>query len=199
MPLGKLIVLYGINNLGKTTQAKRLVKELRRRGKLAEYLKFPKYDILPSGPMADRFLRAGNPDHFSAREIQIITALNRTQCIPLIEQRLKDGVWIISEDYTGTGIGWGVAHGVPRAFLEEVNSHLLKEDMAFLLDGQRFMDSVEEQHKFEKDLALVEHARAVFKDLARDYGWKTINANQTEDEVFAEIWNHIEKNAGVKL
>ncbi len=197
--LGKFIVIYGVNNLGKTTQAKRLVKELRRRGKLAEYIKFPKYDIIPSGPMADRFLRGGNPDHFSAREIQIITALNRTQCIPLIEQRLQAGVWIISEDYTGTGVGWGVAHGVPKEFLEEVNSHLLKEDMAFLLDGQRFMDSIEEAHKFEKDLALVEHARAIFKDLAREYSWKTVNANRSEEEVFTEIWDYIEENAGVKL
>ncbi len=31
--IGKLIVLYGTNNLGKTTQAKKLVERLNQEGK----------------------------------------------------------------------------------------------------------------------------------------------------------------------
>ena len=40
---GKFIVLYGINNLGKTTQAKFLVEKLQSQGLRAEYVKYPIY------------------------------------------------------------------------------------------------------------------------------------------------------------
>jgi len=39
----KFIVIYGINNIGKTTQAKNLAKHLK-----AKYFKAPNYE-LPSG------------------------------------------------------------------------------------------------------------------------------------------------------
>jgi len=48
---GKFIVLYGINNLGKTTQTRILVDKLKLHGLKAEYLKYPVYDLAPSGPI----------------------------------------------------------------------------------------------------------------------------------------------------
>ena len=42
---GKLIAIYGINNLGKSTQAHLLVQELQDQGYKAQYLKYPIYDI----------------------------------------------------------------------------------------------------------------------------------------------------------
>ena len=43
---GKFIVIYGVNNLGKTTQANMLVQKLKASGLKAEYLKYPIYDLL---------------------------------------------------------------------------------------------------------------------------------------------------------
>ena len=51
---GKFIVLYGINNLGKTTQAKMLVDKLKLHGLEAEYLKYPVY--LKLYPITHRML-----------------------------------------------------------------------------------------------------------------------------------------------
>ena len=50
MQKGKLIVLYGINNLWKTTQVHLLIDRLRAKGLQAEYLKYPIYDLAPSWP-----------------------------------------------------------------------------------------------------------------------------------------------------
>ena len=49
MSKGIFIVLYGVNNLGKTTQAQLLVERLNKAGVQATYLKYPIYDIEPSG------------------------------------------------------------------------------------------------------------------------------------------------------
>jgi thymidylate kinase len=42
---GKFIVLYGINNLGKTTQAKLLVEKFQKEGLKAEYMKYAVYSL----------------------------------------------------------------------------------------------------------------------------------------------------------
>jgi thymidylate kinase len=109
---GKFIVIYGINNLGKTTQAKMLVEKLKLHGLAAEYIKYPIYSITPSGQILNNYLRNNNPSRLSPREIQIIYAFNRHQYEKILLQKLAQGVNIVAEDYTGTGIAWGMAYGL---------------------------------------------------------------------------------------
>jgi len=47
---GRMIALYGINGIGKTTQAELLVRFLQSQGKQASRLKIPVYDLEPEGP-----------------------------------------------------------------------------------------------------------------------------------------------------
>ena len=108
---GKLIVLYGINNLGKSTQAKKLVERMNAEGYRAQYLKYPIYDLTPSGTMLNAYLREGNPHQLSPREAQLIYVLNRTQTEPVIKKKLKEGIHIVAEDYIGTGLAWGIGGG----------------------------------------------------------------------------------------
>ena len=42
---GKFIVFYGINSLGKSTQAEILIDRLEKNGRKAEYLKYPVYEL----------------------------------------------------------------------------------------------------------------------------------------------------------
>jgi len=77
------------------------VERLRAQNILAEYLKFPIYDIKPSGPMINNYLREGNKYGLSAREIQMAYALNRTQFEPILTAKLAQGINIIAEDYVG--------------------------------------------------------------------------------------------------
>ena len=56
MKKGLFVVLHGINNLGKTTQAKLLVEKLQSEGHKAEYMKYPVYDLDPSGKIPDQIL-----------------------------------------------------------------------------------------------------------------------------------------------
>lgn len=192
---GLFIVLYGINNLGKSTQAKRLTERLQQAGYHSTYLKYPIYDLTPSGPLINGYLRGGNPHSLSAREVQTLYAMNRTQFEPELSALLEKNVHVVAEDYTGTGMSWGIGAGVDPAYLKEVNSHLRKENIAFLFDGERFTDATEQGHKHETDTELLTRVREAHQALGREEGWHVINANQQieviTDQLFEKVQVHL--------
>jgi len=195
---GKFIVLYGINNLGKTTQAKLLVEKMNKNGFKAEYLKYPIYDLKPSGQILNNYLREGNTHGLSPREAQIIYTQNRTQYESRLIQKLESGINIVAEDYTGTGIAWGIGAGVEESFLKSINSHLLKEDISFIFDGKRFTEATEKNHKHETNSLLMEKVQLAHQKLAREYDWIKINANLTIDEIHNLLWKQVEEKINQK-
>lgn len=192
MVRGKLIVLYGINNLGKSTQAKLLVENLHNYGHKAEYLKYPIYDLEPTGPLINQIIRGGKKQEISEIELQTIYAQNRLDFQPELEKKLAKGINIVAEDYTGTGLAWGVAKGANFTELEKQNKNLIEPDMAVLLDGQRFIESKETQHIHEQNDELTERCRQVHLELAQKYGWQITNANKTIEQIAQDIWQIIE-------
>lgn len=191
--LGKLIVIYGINNLGKTTQAKMLVEALNRNKITAEYIKYPIYDLKPTGPKIDTILRSGKNQSMSELEFQTLYSQNRRDFQPILKNKLKEGIHIIAEDYIGTGIAWGVTKGADLQSLENLNKDLWKENLTLLLDGTRFSEAKEKNHIHETDDQLVEKCRTVHLELAHRYGWIKVNANQIIEKVHHDIWNEIIK------
>ncbi len=188
---GKLIVIYGINNTGKSTQAKLLVEKMRSTGLKAQYLKYPLYDLSPSGPILNDYLRNGNPFELSAREAQIIYALNRTQYDTTLRTLLETGTHVVAEDYIGTSLAWGVGSGVELEFLLKINSHLFREDIIFLFDGERFTRAVETGHRHEENNELTEKVREGHKRLGEKYNWCLMNANKSIKDIHEEIWQKI--------
>ncbi len=191
MKRGSFIVLYGINNLGKTTQAKKLVERLNAEGKKALYLKYPIYDLEPSGPMLNAYLREGNPYSLSAREAQLLYAMNRTQYEATLQSLLDSGTHVVAEDYTGTGICWGIGAGVDAVFMEQINSHLLREDLAFLFTGNRFTEATERSHKHETNDLLIAKVEEVHTTRGKEKQWIPINANNSIETIHAELWQHV--------
>lgn len=192
-PAGKFIVLYGINNLGKSTQAQLLVERLKQEGKQAQYIKYPIYDLSPSGPLLNEYLRHDNPNNLSPREAQLIYTLNRTQYEPVLTTLLQKGIYIVAEDYTGTGIAWGMGTNVDKKFLIQTNSHLKKEDIVFFFDGERFIDAIEHTHKHETNDTLMNNVRHAHKELSNEYAWIHINANQEKQKIHESIWETLQK------
>lgn len=190
---GKFIVFYGINNLGKSTQAKKLADRLVAEGYKAEYLKYPVYDLEPSGKLINQYLREGNPYNLTAREVQLMYVWNREHYEPTLKHKLESGIHIVCEDYVGTGLAWGIGTGVDETFIKYLNAHLHKEDLAFLFDGDRFVEATEKTHKHETDEKLLDDVRQVYRRLGEEFGWSSINANDTIDQIHENIWQHVSK------
>lgn len=189
---GRFIVFYGTNNLGKSTQAKLLIERFKKINIFFEHIKYPLYDLAPSGHILNDYLRHDNPYNLKAREAQIIYALNRTQYQSELEKKLNQGINIIAEDYIGTSLAWGMGAGLDNNFLERINNHLIKEDLAILFNGERFKNSIERNHKHETDEKLFKKVKQLHLILGEKHAWTIINANLSIEEINDKLFKIIQ-------
>ncbi len=186
---GKLIALYGINRLGKTTQTEMLAERIREQGQAVMTFKYPRYDLEPTGPRINAYLREGNPENLTPKEFQILNVENRTDFQDTLLAYLETG-HVIVEDYWGTGVAWGMTAGVDADFLIDRNGHLIKEDLAILFDGTAFTTGAEENHTHEGSRALLLSARETHLKLQVRFGWKVVKTNDTTREgVHSCVWS----------
>jgi thymidylate kinase len=190
---GLFIVIYGINNLGKTTQAKLLVESFQKAGLAAEYLKYPIYDLKPSGLKINEILRSGGRQKVSEEELQKIYIQNRQDFQPQLCKKINDGINIVAEDYIGTGLAWGKTKGADLERLIKMNRGLVKPDIEILLDGERFLDGKEENHLHESNDDLMDKCRENHLKLAARFGWEIVEANQSVENVQQDILKIVER------
>lgn len=186
---GKLIAFYGINNIGKSTHTHKLVEKLKSEGYDAHYLKYPVYDIEPTGPYINGVLREGTRPTITEEELQMWYTLNRFQYQDELKKRLENGEIIVAEDYVGTGITWGHTKGAELEWLEEMNKYLLKEDLSILMYGERAMHMKEEGHLHESDDDLVSRAAETFFMLADRYRWDKVQLQDEKEDTAKLIWD----------
>lgn len=186
------ITLYGINNIGKSTQAKRLVDRLKSEGLDAVYVKFPVYDVEPTGRYLNEFLRSGGAQSITEEELQMWFTLNRYQFQPTLQKWIAEGKIVVAEDYTGTGLAWGTVKGASIEWLEALNDGLVKEDLAVLLDGERFGHAAEKEHIHESNDTFMKRSRQVHLELGEKYGWVKVPVEGNAEEVAERLWQLIE-------
>ena len=193
---GRFIVIYGANNLGKSIQVDLLAEAYKKQGVKVKKIKYPIYDLKPTGPEINAVLRKGKK--MSELNLQKLYAKNRLEYQKTLEGYLEKGYMVVAEDYTGTGIAWGMVRGLSLEALEKMNKGLLKEDLGILLFGKRFTEGIEKTHRNETDEKIWETSQKIHLDLAEKYEWKKVNANGTKKEVFKKIAeiinNHEDKN-----
>lgn len=186
------ITLYGINNIGKSTQAKRLVDRLKAEGRDAVYVKYPVYDTEPTGRYLNEFLRSGGAQTISEEELQMWFTLNRYQFQPTLQKWLAEGKIVVAEDYTGTGLAWGTVKGASTEWLENLNEGLVKEDLAILLDGERFGHAAEKEHIHESNDEFMKRSRQIHLELGEKYGWVKVPVEGNAEEVGQRVWALVE-------
>lgn len=192
MKEGLFIVIYGANNLGKSTQVEKLVDDLNKAGISAQKLKYPIYDLDPTGPLINEQLRGTAGQTLTETEFQDLYIKNRFDYQPQLVRLLNEGVTVIAEDYVGTGIAWGWVKGLSVDELLEKNKGLLKPDVEILIDGERF-ETTDVKNIHEQDDGLWLRSRRAHLELAARLNWAVVNANQEIDEVNEDILSVLEK------
>jgi len=187
------ITIYGINNIGKSTQVKCLKEQFEKIWKKVKIVKYPIYDLEPTGPQINYFLRDSSAPKISGESFQMMYIQNRLDYEPQLKKDLKSYDVVLAEDYIGTGMAWGMTQGVPYTWLQAKNMQYkqMAPDLEILMDGERFLAGKEHNHRNEKDDEAVEKTRQNFLFLAKKYGWPVVNANQEKDQVTADLWNII--------
>lgn len=187
--MGRFIVIYGSNNLGKSKQLDLMEQRYREMRLPYTRIKYPIYDST-TGEMINKVLRPdenGNKLEMSEDDFQALYAENRKQYEPTLKTLLEQGD-VIAEDYVGTGLAWGITKGVVRSYLDEVNGGLMKPDIEIMLDGYRFGGGIERRHRHEDvNPEVWERSREVHLGLAQEFGWRVVNANESAEKVHADI------------
>ncbi len=183
---GLLIVIYGANNIGKTTQAEKLVDWLIAQGYQAEYLKYPIY-YSPTGKRISSILREGKEPDISETDFQTIYYENRKEFEPELNKKLDASIIVVAEDYIGTSLAWGSAKGADYKYLKKLNSKLIQEDLALLMDGERFLAGKEAHHLHEDNEALMAKVREIHLRIGKELEWKVVPANRPVDAVFEDL------------
>ena len=183
------IVLYGSNNLGKSKQFDLLEGLWLEIGRPYTRLKYPIYDSA-TGQLINRVLRPAPGDEVISMaevELQAVFAENRRWFEPTLRQLLSEGD-VLAEDYVGTGLAWGMTSGVSREELDVFNFGLLRPDIEILLDGVRFSSGIEKKHRNEgAGQEVWERNRRIHQELAREFGWVTVDANGDPEQVHGRI------------
>jgi thymidylate kinase len=192
MQRGRFIAIYGINNIGKSTHARLLTQRLIKEGYKAIYLKYPIYNLEPTGPKINTILRSGNKQSLSEEDLQTIFMRNRKDYEPTLRNILNEGYIVVAEDYTGTGIAWGTAKGADQKWLTELNAPLLKEDFSILLTGRRNILARENSHIHETNDQLIAKVGKVLLDLAGKYNWRIVELQEKIEDTANLIWIQIE-------
>lgn len=178
--MNPLIVIYGANNVGKSYYSLPLAKELG-----AYYLKYPVYDLLPTGPKINKILRSRVKT--SDLVLQKLFAQNRKDHKSALSTLLSQRP-VVCEDYVGTSIAWALYAGIEVEKILELNEGLIKPSVSILLDGPRRREGIEPTHKNEMiDDQKWEEARMIFLRMAERFKWRVVDVSGSYDETLKKM------------
>ena len=194
---GKFIGIFGPNNLGKTTATNNLISLLTQKKFHVTYLKYPVYNLDPTGPQLNDYLRKGNPEKLSAHDAQQMFAQNRRDFEPELLKLLNLNNFVIAEDYSDTGRAWGIANGISLKEMDRLNKGLRVPDLKIYLDGNRFSSSIEDSHLHESNDDMWQKSRKIHLKLAKRSHAPIVNANLSQSKVAKELFSLVKTRFGL--
>ncbi len=96
--------------------------------------------------------------------------------------------------YTASSIAYGESQGLDASWLRDVQRHLPRPDITFLLDiapeasAQR---KTTDRDKYERDLALLARVRESYLRQAAADGWVRLDADRDRGVVAAEVFEAV--------
>ncbi|XP_041127143.1 thymidylate kinase-like [Polyodon spathula] len=186
---GALIVLEGVDRAGKTTQCKKLVQALQQRGQRAEMLRFPDRTT-EIGQLINSYLekKSDLEDH----TIHLLFSANRWEQVPLIKEKLEQGVHLIVDRYAFSGVAFTSAKpGFSLDWCKFPDVGLPKPDLVLFLQlspreaAQRGHFGAERYENTDFQKAV----QARFQQLMRDRSvkWEVIDACKSIEDLHKEI------------
>jgi len=191
MRKGLFIAVYGVNNIGKSTHCRILCDRLRRAGYDVVSLKYPIYDLEPTGSELNKILRGESKQSVSEEELQTLFMQNRKDFEPQLQKYLDEGKIVVAEDYIGTGIAWGRAKGLSLEFMEKLNEGLLHEDFSLLITGHRDTHATEKHHIHEQNQQLLQNVSKILLQLGEKYQWNKVLLQPTIPETADLVWKAV--------
>jgi dTMP kinase len=205
---GLFVTFEGGEACGKSTQVKRLVRQLEKRGRTVLAVHEPGFTETGSA-IRQLLLHAKAGDSMRSETKLLLFAASRAQLVrETIWPALEKGSVIVSDRfYDSTTVHQGIARGLDLPFIKALNEFVVgecKPDRTFLLDLDvpvsrarqlRRVRPVGQQDRMERlSDEFFEKVRRGYLEIARaePERIKIIDASRTEDQVEEAIWQEID-------
>lgn len=107
------------------------MKSLEARGRKARYINFPDRST-DSGKLINSYLM--NQQDFADETIHLLFTLNRWEATKNMERLLREGVTLIVDRYSFSGVAFSAAKGLDFEWCKNAENGLLKPDLVLLLN-----------------------------------------------------------------
>ena len=194
---GKFIVIEGIDQSGKKTQSILLRNRLKKKGYKVGYISFPKYNT-SIGKLVKKCL---HDDSFSLEMSHILLSANRWESEKEIRYKLENMDFVVCNRYCDSNIAYGLANGLKKEWLENLDLGLPRPDLTILIDipiTESVFRKSENRDRYEKDRKFLNNVKSRYKKLAIMNKWSRIKGNRSKEEVSKEIWNLVVNKYKIK-
>ncbi|KAI5933298.1 thymidylate kinase isoform X2 [Manis javanica] len=186
---GALIVLEGVDRAGKSTQSRKLVAALCAAGHRAELLRFPERST-EIGKLLSSYLEKKNEveDH----SVHLLFSANRWEQVPLIKEKLSQGVTLVVDRYAFSGVAFTSAkENFSLDWCKQPDVGLPKPDVVVFLQLQLAEAAARGEFGRERyeNGTFQERALQRFHQLMGDpsLNWKVVDASRSMEDVHKEI------------
>jgi dTMP kinase len=188
---GVLIAFEGLDQSGKQTQAERLRDRLKAEGHKSRLVAFPDYGT----SIGEEIARAlqGERD-YGADVMQLLYVANRYERRRDLERWLEGGLILVSDRYTASSVAYGVAFGLDRSWLSDMQKYLPPASLTILLDlspeaaaARKSLD----RDRYERDLELLGRVREEYRRLSDDPSWAVIDGEQSRDQIAEDVFTAV--------
>ncbi len=187
-----LIAFEGLDQSGKETQSKHLRDRLRATGQKARVVSFPDYGTSIGEEIARAL--AGERD-YGADVMQLLYVANRHERKPDLDRWQNAGITLLCDRYIASSLAYGEAQGLDVAWLEAIQQFLPQPALTVFLDIQpetALERKATGRDRYERDYALQLGVRESYLRQARQASWVTVDGEQSEDEVAADVTRLVE-------
>tara|TARA_Y100001949_G_C15936762_1_gene308277 strand:+ start:94 stop:696 length:603 start_codon:yes stop_codon:yes gene_type:complete len=194
---GKFIIIEGIDQSGKKTQSILLRNRLKKKGYKVGYISFPKYNT-SIGKLVKKCL---HDDSFSLEMSHILLSANRWESEKEIRYKLENMDFVVCNRYCDSNIAYGLANGLKKEWLENLDLGLPRPDLTILIDipiTESVFRKSENRDRYEKDRKFLNNVKSRYKKLATMNKWSRIKGNRSKEEVSKEIWNLVVNKYKIK-
>ncbi len=184
---GAFICIEGVDGCGKTTQAKILVRNLRRRGFDAVYTTEP--SVGQVGKLIRRFVLARQKRVSTALEALLFAADRVDHGYEEVKPLLKLGKIVVCDRYVYSSLAYQGAAGLDLGWIDRINEFALKPNLALFLDvaPEMVMGRLKKKKSVMETVQNLKKVRAVYLKLVQEQRLIALDGNQSVEEVSKSV------------